>query len=527
MKNHFPVIIFLFLFTNNSFSQTDVALKYAETITQAGLKKQLTIIASAEMEGRETGTEGQRKAAAYIESQFRETGLTPPPSLKGYQQNYPLFKDTLIPKTLKIGKKHYRFGTDYIVTADTSGNSEFKSKNIIFAGYGIADKNYDDYAGKDVKGKVVVIFTGEPKTDGKYLVSGTSRSSAWGYNINKKAILAKQKGAMALLLINPSGENIPPALASNSKNSNVYFPHGKNAGNDRVPVVTIITGMVNDIFGEKEAKILTDAAKAGTSLKDFKQEEKLKSKLAYESKKIQSTASNVIGFIEGSDKKDEYVFLTAHYDHLGKKGDLIYYGADDDGSGTASIIEMAEAFAIAKADGYIPRRTIVFMTVSGEEKGLWGSGYYSDHPLFPLKKTTVDLNTDMVGRIDPGRNYGDSTNYIYVIGDDKLSSDLKPISTSVNSTYTKLELDYKFNRPDDPERIYFRSDHYNFARKGVPIIFFFDGIHNDYHKPTDTVDKINFDIMEKRVRYIFLTAWSIANRDNMLKRDLPLPEETR
>lgn len=527
MKTYFPVSIFLFLFTCNTFSQTDAALKYAETITQAGLKKQLTIIASAEMEGRETGTEGQRKAAAYIESQFKEIGLITSPSLSGYQQNYPLYKDTLIPKTLKIGKKSYDFGTDYLVTPGSSDNSEFISKNIIFAGYGIADKNYDDYAGKDVKAKVVVIFTGEPKEDGKYLVSGTSKSSAWGYNISKKAILAKQKGAVALFLINPSGENISPTLAANSKKSNIYFPHEKNANTEKVPVVAIIPGIVKHIFGEQEATILIEAAKEGRSMKDFKPEEKEKSKLAYERKKTESTASNVIGFIEGSDKKDEYVFLTAHYDHLGKKDDVIYYGADDDGSGTVSVIEMAEAFAKAKADGYIPRRTIVFMTVSGEEKGLWGSEYYSDHPVFPLDSTTVDLNTDMIGRIDPGRKNGDSTNYIYVIGDDKLSTDLKPISTSVNNTYTKLELDYKFNDPNDPDRIYYRSDHYNFARKGVPIIFFFDGIHKDYHKPTDTVDKINFDLMEKRARFIFLTAWTMANRDSMLKRDLALPGETR
>ena len=527
MKNYFPVTILLILFSSNAFSQTDAALKYAETITQAGLKKQLTIIASAEMEGRETGTEGQKKAAAYIESQFKEIGLTTSPSLVSYQQYYPLYKDTLLPKTLKIGKKNYKFGTDYIVTPGSADNSEFKSKNIIFAGYGIADKNYDDYAGKDVNGKLVVIFSGEPKADGKYLVSGTSRPSVWGYSINKKAILAKQKGIIALLIINPFDEKIPAALAENSKRSTIYFPHEKNASTEKIPVVTIIPGIVKNIFGEQEAIILIDSAKARASLKDFKTEEKLKSKLAYERKKTESAASNVIGFIEGSDKKDEYVFLTAHYDHLGKKGDVIYYGADDDGSGTVSVIEMAEAFAKAKAGGYIPRRTIVFMTVSGEEKGLWGSEYYSDHPLFPLDSTTVDLNTDMIGRIDPGRKHGDSTNYIYVIGDDKLSTDLTPISTSVNNTYTKLELDYKFNDPDDPERIFFRSDHYNFARKGVPIIFFFDGIHKDYHKPTDTVDKINFDLMEKRARFIFLTAWTMANRDNMLKRDLTLPEETR
>jgi len=205
-----------------------------------------------------------------------------------------------------------------------------------------------------------------------------------------------------------------------------------------------------------------------------------------------------------------------------RKGGVIYYGADDDGSGTVSVLEMATAFAKAKADGNGPRRTMVFMTVSGEEEGLWGSEYYTDHPVFPLEKTSVDLNTDMVGRIDPKRTYGDSMNYVYVIGDDKLSSDLKPISEMINNKYSHLELDYKYNDPKDQERIYYRSDHYNFASKGVPIIFYFNGTHADYHRPTDTVDKINFDLMEKRDHLIFYTAWEMANRDDMLKRDIPL-----
>ncbi|MEO8765721.1 MAG: M28 family peptidase [Ginsengibacter sp.] len=527
MKLYIPFIFFLFVLPARTFSQVDSALKYAETITQAGLRKQLTIIASADMEGRETGTGGQRKAAAYIESQFRGSGLITIPALKGYQQNYIFYKDTLIPKTLKIGSRSYEPGTDYVVIPGSSENSEFKSKKIIFAGYGISDINYDDYKDKDVKDKIVVIFTGEPKTGTNFLVSGTPKSSTWGYSINRKATMAKQKGAIAVMLIDPFLESIPASIVASSKKSNTYFPHEKNSGTEKVPVVTIVPAIIKNIFGEQQGAVLVEAAKKSTSLTEYKAETKVKSRLAFKRIKTQSGASNVIGYIEGSDKNDEYVFLTAHYDHLGQKGNDIYYGADDDGSGTVTVIEMAAAFAKAKADGYVPRRTIVFMTFSGEEKGLWGSEYYSDHPLFPLENTTVDLNTDMIGRIDPGRTHGDSTNYIYVIGDDKLSTDLTPISTSVNNTYTRLELDYKFNDPGDPERIYFRSDHYNFARKGVPIIFFFDGIHKDYHKPTDTVDKINFDIMEKRARFIFLTAWTIANRNTMLKRDLPLPEETR
>jgi Zn-dependent M28 family amino/carboxypeptidase len=234
-------------------------------------------------------------------------------------------------------------------------------------------------------------------------------------------------------------------------------------------------------------------------------------------------SSDVMGVLEGSDLKDEYVFVTAHYDHLGKRDTVIYYGADDDGSGTVSVLEIAEAFVKAKQAGKGPRRTMVFMTVSGEEKGLWGSAYYANHPVFPLDKTTVDLNIDMIGRVDTSRHKGDPSNYVYVVGDDKISSDLKVISEATNKKYTKMELDYKFNDPNDRQRIYFRSDHYNFAQKGVPIIFYYDGmLGGDYHRPTDTPDKIDYILLSKRAQLVFYTAWEMANRDAMLKRDLKL-----
>lgn len=507
------------------FSQNDPAWKYAETITRQDLKKQLTIIASAEMEGRETGTEGQRKAAAYIESQFKTIGLKSPASLKGYQQHYPLYKDSLIPGKLKIGNKWLTYGKDYLLQPGTSKEDELNASEIVFAGYGISDNSYNDYAGKDVKGKLVVIVNGEPKVNDQYLVSGTDKPSRWGYSINMKAAKAKELGAKGIIYVNTMMESIYRRLAESSLNSNLSFPHLSDK--EKLTVINLIGAGLKNIFGEADADKILNAAKAKEPLNTMSFSAKIDFALSYKKIRVELEASNVIGYVEGSDKKDEYVFLTAHYDHLGKRGEVIYYGADDDGSGTVSVIEMAQAFAIAKKEGHGPRRTVVFMTVSGEEKGLWGSEYYSDHPVFPLDKTTVDLNTDMIGRIDPNRNYGDSTNYIYVIGNDKLSSDLDSISKAVNEKYTKLELDYKFNDPKDPERIYYRSDHYNFARKGVPIIFYFDGIHKDYHKPTDTVDKINFDIMEKRARYIFLTAWNMANRDAMLIRDIPLPSEVR
>ena len=232
-------------------------------------------------------------------------------------------------------------------------------------------------------------------------------------------------------------------------------------------------------------------------------------------------SSNVIALLPGTDKKDEFVLITSHYDHLGIRGKEIYYGADDDDSGTTSVLQIAEAFAKARNEGHGPRRSIVFMTVSGEEKGLLGSEFYSEHPAFPLNKTSVDLNIDMVGRIDPGYK-GDSLNYLYIIGDDKLSTNLRPLTDSVNKKYLNLQLDRRFNDLNDSNRYYYRSDHYNFAKNGVPVIFYFNGVHADYHRPTDTVDKIKFDVMSKRVKLIFYTAWEMANRNQMMTRDITL-----
>jgi hypothetical protein len=223
---------------------------------------------------------------------------------------------------------------------------------------------------------------------------------------------------------------------------------------------------------------------------------------------------NIIGFIEGSDLKDEIVVITAHYDHLGIKDSLIYNGADDNGSGTVAIMEIAQAFMLAKKEGYGPRRSVLIMPVSGEEKGLLGSKYYTDNPVYPLENTIANLNVDMIGRID---DYHDNPDYIYLIGSDRLSTELHQISEEINDKYINLELDYKYNDKDDPNRYYYRSDHYNFAKNNIPVIFYFNGVHADYHKESDTIEKIHFPKIEKISRYIFLTAWELANRNERIK----------
>lgn len=518
--------LFIFSGITASFAQQDAAWKYATSITEEKLKDVLSVVASAQMEGRETGTEGQRRAAIYIQNQFEKIGLKAPASLDGYQQKYLLYRDSVVKTDVQVNGKKLLAGTDYILLTGDAISNTIKSNQIVFAGFGIDDKNYSDYKGKNVKGKIVVVLNGEPKKDGKYLVSGTEKSSVWTYSVNRKAEAAARHGALAVIFTDPSMEKFPSYMLNMNSRSNFFFPRAESGGG-RPSVVYALPSVLDLLFKESDVNEIRAVADNKIAAESIKVSSKKDVEISYAKKRFSVLASNIIGYVEGSDLKDEYVFLTAHYDHLGMHDGKIYYGADDDGSGTTAVIEMAAAFQKAKNEGNGPRRTVVFMTVSGEEKGLWGSEYYSEHPVFPLDKTTVDLNTDMIGRIDPNRNYGDSTNYVYVIGNDKLSSDLDPISKNVNEKYTHLELDYKFNDPKDPERIYYRSDHYNFAKKGVPIIFYFDGIHKDYHKPSDTVDKINFDLMLKRTRYIFLTAWDMANRDQMLKRDIPLPEMSR
>ena len=509
-----------------SFAQADSAAKYGNTITANGLKKHLTIIASDEMDGRETGTEGQRKAAVYIETQFKQIGLTIAESLKGYQQYYPLYQDSLSGE-LNVNKKAAAYGADYISPAANNENANIKAKTIIFAGYGIEDSAYNDYANLDVKGKIVVFFLGEPKKDGKFYLSGSSKYSKWTYpGLSTKLALAKSKGAAGVFVISPIQDVFTQKAIDNSKKTNLYFPHVDGAKPFNYALLS--HAFAKTILGNNFDTLLKQVKATQPITINYLKENKIPVQFKYSKTRVIINASNVLGVMEGTDKKDEYLFLTGHYDHLGNHNGKIYYGADDDGSGTCGVIAMAEAFAKAKAAGHGPRRTIVFMTVSGEEKGLWGSEYYSDHPVFSLDKTTADLNTDMVGRVDTERKTGDTLNYVYVIGHDKLSSELPGINETANTKNTQLTLDYKYDDPNDQNRIYYRSDHYNFARKGVPILFFYDGmLKADYHQPTDTVDKINFDLYEKRMRMIFYTAWEIANRNDMLKRDIPLTEGVR
>lgn len=230
-----------------------------------------------------------------------------------------------------------------------------------------------------------------------------------------------------------------------------------------------------------------------------------------------SESENIWAYIEGTEKPDEVIVISAHYDHVGTKNDAVFNGADDDGSGTVALLEIAQAFQLAKKEGRGPKRSILFLHVTAEEHGLHGSRYYTENPLFPIKNTIANVNIDMIGRRDEA--HANSNNYVYLIGADRLSSELDEICKTVNDKYVQLNLDYKYNALNDPNNFYRRSDHYNFAALGIPSVFIFNGTHADYHRKTDTPDKIEYDALTKRAQLAFNILWELANRENRIVAD--------
>lgn len=475
---------------------------YGETITEAELKEHLFIYASDEFEGRETGESGQKKAVAYLKAEYEKLNIPAAKKDGDYLQKVPLEVAQMPTGSLTINDTSYSLGEDFVSFNEASANFD----EIVYASYGIEEGEYSDFATIDVTNKLVLIKDGEPMNgDGTYMLTGTVEPSKWSKDPMSRIEFAMDKGAKGVLLYSPT--LFPRVLA--------YYNRSKNSSSGRMSVKGINkTGFSASIGDTMAEVILPNILKDNTP-------RVLDIAVSYDiqgnSKAIDS--ENVVAYIKGTDKPEEYVVISSHLDHIGITDDgQINNGADDDGSGTVALLEIAEAFKAASDAGNGPKRSIVFLHVTGEEKGLLGSLYYTDvDPVFPLSKTVTNLNIDMIGRIDPKRE-GDR-NYLYLIGSDKLSSELHELSEDVNSKYTNIEFDYTYNDENDPNRFYYRSDHYNFAKNNIPIIFYFNGTHDDYHRPGDTPDKINYDLLENRSKLIFYTAWEIANRDKPVAVD--------
>jgi Zn-dependent M28 family amino/carboxypeptidase len=480
-------------------------MSLAASITESELKEHLYTYASDEFQGRETGKEGQKKAIAYLKDAYKALGISAAQKNGDYFQKVPLEMAKLPSGSIEIGGESFGNGEGFLTFTGSEGSYD----EVIYVGYGIETEQYSDYNGLNVRGKLLLMKSGEPvNEDGTYLLTGTREASKWSNiseAIEKRSEVAKRKGADGILYIDPV----------NYARYQRYFNYMK--ANDRGRM---------DLVSQEEAPgmLLITEELAGKVFPSYKNTEKaskipanIELKMLSQNEMIDS--ENLVAYIRGSELPEEYVVISSHLDHIGVNADgEINNGADDDGSGTVGMLEIAEAFKMAVDAGMRPRRSVVFLHVTGEEKGLLGSRYYTDvAPIFPLEQTVANLNIDMIGRIDPKRE-GDR-NYIYLIGSDKLSTELHELSEAVNAKYTNLELDYTYNDENDPNRFYYRSDHYNFAKNNIPIIFYFNGTHVDYHRPSDTPDKINYDLLKNRSQLIFHTAWEIANRDGRLNVD--------
>ena len=508
----------------------------ADTITAAQLRDYLSFIASDEMEGRDTPSRGLDTAARFLAMNAARFGLKPAGDDGTYFQNIALRRD-LIDRTQT--KADFN-GAPLVVGEDFIPSPQLgtASGSLVFAGNGWFHKakNVDSYQGIDARGKIAIIFgpsAGLPRGMTRSDLSG-KRGEDWIDPIDN----ARNHGAVGVIIV-PDFQY----LANWERNRQRLTERGstvveKFQPRTAVAIPTIIAAprLSSQLFiGEKQsAQSLFEAAFSGEGRMpapfELRPDKKITINIVGKGESLKT--QNVVAVYEGTDPllKNEYVALGAHYDHVGMgnpiNGDGIFNGADDDASGTTTLLAFAEALASAKVK---PKRSVLFVWHAGEEKGLWGSRYFTENPTIPLDRIVTQINLDMIGR---SKKEGDTNarnrdlsgpNEVYVIGSRMMSTELGELSDAVNKGYLNLTYNYRYDDPADPNRFFFRSDHINYARKGIPIIFFFDGEHEDYHRPGDSADKIDYEKMERLARTIYMTLWEVANLPARPKVDKQLP----
>ena len=486
---HKKIIYFLFLFllsscglllpaTHTLKTNQKKAEQYSKTITQNELKKHLKIISSDEYEGRETTTIGQKKAAAYIKNHFIENNIRSAFKDTGYYQEFPVDVLDFSKVELSYNNTKLTFIDDFYPYGNPA-NKNYENTSIVNVGYGIINKERNDYLGKNTEGKVVFIKQGLPTDEN---INKKER------NWRRKVQNASKNGAVAIVFLKSDYENTDLRIKEYLKNPLMQL-HGNQITKPLPPVFVVDEKIIKELNQD------SNTISFNTRVSQTK------------------TGENVLGYIPGL--TEEIIVISAHYDHIGYDRGEICNGADDDGSGTSSLMSISKAFQKAFDEGNKPQRGILFLAVSGEEKGLFGSQFYTENPVFPLSKTIANLNIDMVGRQDTVQQ---DNNYIYLIGSDRISKELHIINETINKEHVGFKLDYTYNALDDPNNFYQRSDHYNFAKNNIPVIFYFGGLHEDYHQPTDDYEKIDFLKLERVSRFVFLTAWELAYRKKTLSK---------
>ncbi|MGB9182047.1 MAG: M20/M25/M40 family metallo-hydrolase [Pyrinomonadaceae bacterium] len=510
-----------------------------DLITAAQMRDYLYFIASDEMEGRDTPSRGLNTVAKFIAMNLSRWGFKPAGDNGTFFQNIALKRNKVdvAHTSATINGQTFTPGTDFIAFS----NAGTVSGPLVYAGNGwfIKSKNIDAYQGIDVKDKIVVISSeGLPKgvTPQEVFGGGKKKGVDWADPLTY-AEMRGAKGVIAIATQQIVGnwEVVRSRIQDNAPVAVEKFQ--KEGEAKQIPRIIVSPKMAAALLaGEKQTvEVVTESIAKGEPIANFEFGAAKQVSFTVAANNDNNSTQNVVAIWEGSDPtlKSEYVAVGAHYDHVGignpdKNGDTIYNGADDDGSGTTGVLAMAEAIAHTNPR---PKRSILFVWHCGEEKGLWGSQYFTDNPTVPLDKVVTQLNIDMIGRskkdgdTNPRNAELSGPNEIYVIGSKMMSTELGQMTEDVNKSFLNLTLNYKYDDPNDPNRFFFRSDHFNYARKGIPIAFFFDGEHEDYHRPGDSPDKIDYDKMQKVTRTIYTLLWEIANRPTRPKVDKQLPAQ--
>lgn len=521
--------------SGNFSTDTDELYRFSESITADFLREHLSVIASDSLRGRDTGTEGIEKAADYIADFYQSIGFEPKGFDGSYFQPFELnatVTDSLVYKTYKISGAD-TLKVNHSVEAKNA-ESEFVTNfggalpvrsDIIFGGFGVEDSlnNIHNLEGESLSNKWVVLFEQIP-----YVVEGDTMITTDYTERERLITLLRDYGARGFLMISDQTEVEFTELAEiNSQAISVpdnltlpYLDDGQPVYDAPYAYTYISPDFAAKILGVDGQEGLEELRRATLdNLQGFRAH-KTSYYLDYTPYKGKRTITtkNVLAYFEGADPdlQNEVVVVMGHYDHVGigaptEDGDFIYNGADDNGSGTVGLMSIANAFHQAEKEGFKTKRSILFLHVSAEESGLLGSRYYSDHPIIPIDSTIAALNTDMISRSDPEHMENGITDYVYLIGGDIISSQLDSLVLDANQQNVNMQIDRGYNDLDDPNQFYRRSDHWNFGRLGVPFVFFFTGVHEDYHQPGDEVHDVDFEKYPRVARLIYTSAVNVAN----------------
>jgi hypothetical protein len=504
-----------------------------ESISEADLLQHAEFLASDELGGRYAFGSSNQIAARYLASQLRRFGYRGGGGDGLFFQKFEVTTEQFDPAAtfLEAGErdrdKRFVFGDDFVVMTPYVYVDITAPLVLVPLGFGQAGQTQGEQP-LDLRGKIAVVPTSYGSLSSSGARGPVRRSALSGGRmglIRNIVNTATQKGAVGVILI-IEGETASPRFPESLRTSSTYGGTLKFATKEeqkRLPIIHAYDPLIQWMFDgtgiSVESLFSSEEAASPRDLKNLKKT--LRINASNQGPRYET--QNVIGILDGSDPKlkNEYIMFSAHYDHLQTTGETIYNGADDDGSGTSAVLEIAQAFAV----GPRPRRSILIIFHTAEEENLMGSTYFVQHPTLPLSSIVVDLNIDMIGRTrkpgdtNPANLELSDANSLYLIGSDALSAELHRLSEQTNEDTVRMNLDYRYSNPEHPYKLYYRSDHWNYAKNGIPVIFYFTGLHEDYHRPTDDVDKLDFKKMARITRFIFATGWRIANLDHRLKLD--------